>query len=180
MEEMPWYCRELDFNLAEELKQRGFSGGAFLDIGTGPGTQAVALAQMGFTVTATDISEAAIRLAQKLNAPITFVRDDIVHTTLRGPFNFIFDRGCFHVLDDHERPGYLRNVTALLADGGMLFLKCFSLREQNIVDGPYRFTPEEIRCIFEPKFQIELIVDSEFRGTLTPNPRALFAVMKKS
>lgn len=179
VEEMPWYCKELDPNLAAELKARGITHGTFLDIGTGPGTQAIALAQQGFTVTGTDLSAAAIQHAQGLKSPVTFVVDDIVHTQLRGSFNCVFDRGCFHVLDPKDRATYVSTIKSLLAPDGILFLKCFSLRETIIVDGPYRFTPDDLRAIFEPQFKIESIVDSEFRGTLTPNPRALFAVMQK-
>lgn len=179
VEDMPWYCKELDHDLAAELKQRQLASGTFLDIGTGPGTQAIALAQQGFTVTATDLSATAIHKAQALKAPVTFVQDDITRTQLHGPFNCIFDRGCFHVLDPKDRATYVRTVHALLTNSGLLFVKCFSMRETIIVDGPYRFTPEDLRATFEPQFQIESIVDTEFRGTLTPNPKALFAVMKK-
>ncbi len=179
VEEMPWFSRELDHDLAAALKQRKLTQGAFLDIGTGPGTQAITLAQMGFTVTGTDLSEAAMQRAQGLKTPVTFVTDDITHSKLRGPFNCIFDRGCFHVLDPKDRATYVRTVHTLLTAGGMLFLKCFSLRETTIIDGPFRFTPEEIRSIFESQFKIESIVETEFRGTLTPNPKALFAVMQK-
>lgn len=177
VEEMPWFSRELDHDLAVALERRQLAKGTFLDIGTGPGTQAIALAQRGFTVTGTDLSEAAIRRAQGLKTPVTFVTDDITHTQLHGPFNCIFDRGCFHVLDPKDRAAYVRTAATLLTDGGILFLKCFSLRETKVIDGPYRFTPEELRTIFEPHFQIESIEESEFRGTLSPNPKALFAVM---
>lgn len=179
VEEMPWFSQELDHDLAAELARRKITQGVFLDIGTGPGTQAIALAKLGFTVTGSDLSEAAIHRAQSLQSPVTFVTDDITHTKLRGPFNFIFDRGCFHVLDPKDRATYLRTAATLLADGGMVFLKCFSLHETKIIDGPYRFTPFDIRTIFEPQFQIESILESEFRGTLTPNPKAVFAVMRK-
>lgn len=177
VEEMPWFSRELDHDLEAELSRRKLTHGTFLDIGTGPGTQATALAQLGFTVTGTDLSDAAIHRAQGLKTPVTFVMDDITHTKLSGPFNFIFDRGCFHVLDPKDRPTYVSTASTLLADGGILFLKCFSLQETIVTTGPYRFTPEEIRAIFEPKFQIESIVETEFRGTLTPNPKALFIVL---
>lgn len=179
VEEMPWFSRELDHDLVAALKQRGITSGTFLDIGTGPGTQAVALAKLGFTVTGTDLSEAAIRGAQGLKSPVTFVTDDVVHSKLSGPFNYIFDRGCFHVIDIKDRPAYVRTVSSLLTNGGVLFLKCFSVRETNIVDGPFRLTPAELRATFESQFKIESIVETEFRGTLTPNPKALFAVMKK-
>ena len=58
------------------------------------------LARRGFAVTAADISEAAIRLArEKAEAQgltITWQQDDILATRLTGPFDLIFDRGCFH------------------------------------------------------------------------------------
>jgi 2-polyprenyl-3-methyl-5-hydroxy-6-metoxy-1,4-benzoquinol methylase len=72
--------------------------GIALDLGTGPGTQAIHLARRGFAVTATDISEAAIRLAsekaQNEGLEITWEQDDILDTRLDRQFDFIFDRGC--------------------------------------------------------------------------------------
>src|SRR4051812_5329081 len=65
VETMPWFYPELDDDLRQALDQRGLRSGSALDLGTGPGTQAMQLAQRGFTVTATDISEAAIRLARE-------------------------------------------------------------------------------------------------------------------
>jgi chemotaxis methyl-accepting protein methylase len=70
-------------------------------------TQALHLARRGFTVTATDISEAAIRLAiekaQKEGFEITWEQDDILDTQLDRQFDFIFDRGLFHVLAPERR-----------------------------------------------------------------------------
>ena len=40
---LPWYTKELDFNLKKELKKLEIKKGSFLDLGTGPGTQAIAL-----------------------------------------------------------------------------------------------------------------------------------------
>ncbi|PIR19988.1 MAG: SAM-dependent methyltransferase [Deltaproteobacteria bacterium CG11_big_fil_rev_8_21_14_0_20_47_16] len=180
VEEMPWFSQELDHDLAAQLTQRKLSSGRFLDIGTGPGTQAIALAQRGFTVTATDVSEAAIHRLQQIKTPVTFVQDDILHSTVRGPFDFIFDRGCFHVLDPKDWTNYVRTVHSLLADDGILFLKTFSHHETNVIHGPYRFTPEEIRSALAPHFKIDSIVESEFNGTLKPNPKALFTVAVKT
>ena len=102
IETMPWFYRELDDDLRQALDQLGLRNGSALDLGTGPGTQAMQLARRGFTVTATDISEAAIQLAhEKAEAQglsITWQQDDILATRLSGPFDLIFDRGCFHVL----------------------------------------------------------------------------------
>ena len=59
-ESMPWFYDKLDPDLEKALVDLGIKEGRFLDVGTGPGTQAIALAKMGFHVTGTDISETAI------------------------------------------------------------------------------------------------------------------------
>jgi methylase of polypeptide subunit release factors len=47
---MPWYNEKLDSDLEEELHRRKITNGKFLDLGTGPGTQAIWLAKKGFKV----------------------------------------------------------------------------------------------------------------------------------
>ena len=56
---MPWYNENLDFDLENELNQRNITKGKFLDLGTGPGTQAIWLAKRGFKVIGSDLSESA-------------------------------------------------------------------------------------------------------------------------
>ena len=60
VEGMPWYNANLDSNLENYIKLNNISGGKFLDLGTGPGTQAIQLEQLGFDVTGTDISETVL------------------------------------------------------------------------------------------------------------------------
>jgi hypothetical protein len=38
---MPWYNENLDYDLENELDQRKITKGKFLDLGTGPATQAI-------------------------------------------------------------------------------------------------------------------------------------------
>ncbi len=52
VETMPWFHAGLDPDLDRALKERKITRGAVLDLGTGPGTQAIALAERGFAVTA--------------------------------------------------------------------------------------------------------------------------------
>src|SRR5689334_18720360 len=86
VETMPWFNPDLDADLKQALDDLGVQGGSALDLGTGPGTQAMQLARRGFDVTATDISEAAIRLAQGKadvqGLAITWAQDDILATRL--------------------------------------------------------------------------------------------------
>ena len=94
MEKLPWYYEALDNDLEEEIRILGVRDGRFLDIGTGPGTQAIQLSKFGFSVTGTDISESAIKRARQLSNKVNFVVDNILETQLNEEaFNFIFDRG---------------------------------------------------------------------------------------
>ena len=47
IEKMPWYNEELDFDLEEKLNAMQLHNGTFLDLGTGPGTQAMQLSKKG-------------------------------------------------------------------------------------------------------------------------------------
>jgi len=182
IESLPWFNPELDDDLENALNGLGLRGGSAVDLGTGPGTQAIHLARRGFDVTATDISEAAIRLAsekaQKQGLEITWEQDDILDTRLDRQFDLIFDRGCFHVLEPERRLDYVRIVSDLLKPGGYLFLKCFS-RLQPGEEGPYRFTPEQIRKIFVGRLSVLSIKETVYQGTLDPLPRALFCAMRR-
>ena len=182
VESLPWYNRELDADLKGELEKRMIRKGRFLDIGTGPATQAAALFSMGFEVTGTDISHNAIERARKLLPEgIRLVEDDILNSKLgKGQFDYAFDRGCFHVLSPSDRPRYVAQMMRLLDDeSGILFLKTFSSREPR-QEGPYKFSPDEIRKIFGDNFVMKSYSETVYQGTLNPLPRALFMVLTKS
>jgi len=180
-EKMPWYYPELDPDLEAVLGKMKISSGRVLDIGTGPGTQAMALAELGFEVTATDISAEAIRLcsekARIRGLSIKFQADDILHSKVAPGLDVIFDRGCFHALEPSKRESYREIIASLIAPRGLFFLKCFNIKE-TMEGGPYRFSPGEIRKIFSPRFSILSIDETVYQGTLTPLPKALFVVMK--
>ncbi|PJE57921.1 MAG: class I SAM-dependent methyltransferase, partial [Candidatus Portnoybacteria bacterium CG10_big_fil_rev_8_21_14_0_10_36_7] len=116
--------------------------------------------------------------ARKLHGKVSFVVDDILHTKLHKTFDYIFDRGCFHVLEPEERNPYIQNVKKLLSDKGILFLKCFSTKEIND-KGPHRFSHEDIKKIFSRDFIIESIKDTLYQGRSSMSPKALFCVLKK-
>lgn len=182
LEKMPWFNPDLDDDLEKALDELGLQGGSALDLGSGPGTQAVELARRGFDVTATDISEAAVRKArekaEEQGVEIIWEQDDILDTRLDRQFDLIFDRGCFHVLPPARRQEYVRAVDGLLKADGFLFLKCFS-RLQPGEEGPYRFTPEQIHEIFESRLRVLSIQETFYKGTLDFLPRALFCVMQR-
>jgi ubiquinone/menaquinone biosynthesis C-methylase UbiE len=183
VETMPWYNKSLDSDLEEELERGKISKGRILDLGTGPATQAIQLTKRGLEVTGSDVSEAAIRRARELyvhkDKEINFTVDNILNSKLPDKmFNYVFDRGCFHVLPIDKRPVYIKEVKRILDDNGRLFLKCFSIKEPR-QEGPYKFSEAEIRQLFGNEFVIISVKDTVYQGTLDPLPRALFVVMSK-
>ena len=187
VESMPWYNESLDADLEEELEKRKINQGKFLDLGTGPGTQAIKLHERGLNVTATDLSETAIKKAQGIynsnnnnSKKVEFIVDNILNSNLKeNEFDYVFDRGCFHVISINDRKRYIMQVTRILKDNGILFLKCFSDKEQG-EEGPHRFSKDKLKEIFENEnFNIENIKETVYQGTLNPLPKALFAVITK-
>jgi cyclopropane fatty-acyl-phospholipid synthase-like methyltransferase len=126
------------------------------------------------------LSEAAINRARQIYAKeknVNFIVDDILHSELKGnEFDYIFDRGCFHVLLPADRQNYISKIKQILKDNGILFLKCFSDKEPR-QEGPCKFSPDGIRDLFSESFRIDSIKETVYQGTLDPFPRALFVVM---
>jgi ubiquinone/menaquinone biosynthesis C-methylase UbiE len=179
VETMPWYSKDLDSDLKNELTKRNLTKGRFLDLGTGPDTQAIELSKMGFSVTGTDLSENAIKKAQKLGSDVEFIVDDILNSKLKeNSLDYVLDRGCFHVLSPEKRHEYVRQVKNILGTSGILFLKCFSIKEPREY-GPYRFSEQNIRQLFRNDFKIESIIESVYHGRLEVFPKTLFVVMEK-
>ena len=181
---MPWYNENIDLDLEEELERRKISKGKILDLGTGPATQAIQLAKKGLQVTGSDVSIAAINRARELYAHdkdkyISFIVDDILNSKIKDKsFDYVFDRGCFHVLPIEKRLAYIREINRILDNSRILFLKCFSIKEPR-QEGPYKFSEDEIRQSFGNDFVIISVKDTVYQGTLDPLPRALFVVMNK-
>lgn len=180
VETMPWFNPSLDADLERALNELKLPGKTALDIGTGPGTQAIALAERGFQVTAVDLSATAIENAKTKakGLDINWQQDDILNTKLEQQFDLVFDRGCFHVLSPEQRQNYVLVVNKLISSQGYLFLKCFSYKEVKEA-GPYRFTPQEIEEIFHTQFKICDIQETLYQGTLETFPHALFCIMQK-
>jgi SAM-dependent methyltransferase len=179
---MPWYNENLDYDLEEGLNRRKISSGKFLDLGTGPATQSVLLAKRGFKVIGSDLSESAVNRARNVYADeknVNFIVDDILNSKLReNDFDYVFDRGCFHVLLPADRQTYISKIKQILKDNGIVFLKCFSDKEPR-QEGPYKFSQDGIRDLFSKYFMIDSIKETVYQGTLDPFPKALFAVMIK-
>lgn len=182
VEELPWYYPKLDNDIKTAIKNFKLKEGLFLDLGTGPATQAIELAKLGFDLVGTDISDTAIKRARlsakSKNVKIKFIVDDILRTKLKPKqFDFILDRGVFHTMNPQDRKKFADVIKRILKQNGIYFMKCFSTKTPGTW-GPFRFTKEQIKEYFGGNFNIVSIKESIFGGTINNAPKTLFCIMK--
>jgi 2-polyprenyl-3-methyl-5-hydroxy-6-metoxy-1,4-benzoquinol methylase len=117
----------LDSDFSDALTVHGPCAGKLLDVGAGLGSQAVQYAQLGFDVTAIDVSKTALghaeNLAKSKGAKIKFLIDNILMTKLDDSFDIICDRGCLTILRDKVLGLYAKNLYKLIRPSGHALVK---------------------------------------------------------
>lgn len=174
---VPFFVAKPDENLASYVDRGLLTPGRALDLGCGPGRNALYLSSLGFQVDAVDLSPAAVAWAQEraheAGADIRFHRGDAFElpaAELGGPYDLIHDSGCFHHLPPHRRVSYLSLVDRALAPGGHLALTSFAAGKGGSgselpdadfyrasgLQGGLAYTPESLRWIFADLTEVEL------------------------
>lgn len=172
---VPFFVAKPDENLVSYIERGLITPGRALDLGCGPGRNALYLDSIGFTVDAVDLSPAAIAWARdrasEQDADVRFRCVDAFSAAgseLEGPYDLIYDSGCFHHLPPHRRVSYLALAERLLAPGGFLGLACFAagamgseLPDEEFyrlgrLEGGLAYTPRSLRSIFADLSEIEL------------------------
>jgi methyl halide transferase len=114
----------------------------------------------GFDVLGIDLSTLAIEKARAKGAAAAHgcrfeVLDFLAAEPAGGPFDFVFDRGCFHVFDDDGvRAQFAARVAALLAPGGQWLSLIGSTEGPPRDEGPPRRTARELMVAMEPVVEI--------------------------
>lgn len=180
----PWDTGDPDNHLVEFVRSGGQTRGAVLEVGCGTGTNALWLAGQGFTVLGTDVSSVAIETAQakaaNMDLHCRFERLDFLSDTVPGgPFDLVFDRGCWHLFDRHEeRTQFAARVAALLAPAGR-WLSLIGSTEGGERDwGPPRRTARDVVGAIEPTLEILDLRAVEFRARL-PAPAAAWLCVSR-
>jgi ubiquinone/menaquinone biosynthesis C-methylase UbiE len=133
--------------------------GHALDLGCGTGTNAIALAQRSFTVTAIDISRRAIALAKRktrsaqLTDRVRYERGDVTlmrRWVLGGSIDFAYDIGCFHNLKPQARRRYVAALTGVLKPGAIYMLYAFEPQ----ADGRGAAL-DEIAALFDAAYRLD-------------------------
>jgi SAM-dependent methyltransferase len=167
---VPFFVSQPDESLVSWLDRGLLKPGRALDLGCGPGRNALHLAANGFTVDAVDLSPVAIAWAKERagDAGIRFLCGNAFDLDLGGPYDLVYDSGCFHHLPPHRRVTYLAFLERCLVKGGHLVLNCFGdggqgsetpdaeLYRVGSMEGGVAFTAAELRWIFADLTEVEL------------------------
>jgi SAM-dependent methyltransferase len=179
---LPWNAGGPDHDLIRLVSSGAIPVGQALDIGTGPGHDAVFLIQQGFNVIGMDISPSAVVLARE-NASRAglfgfFQQGDIRQIPVEDGFiDFAYDRGCFHVLEAEDRPKAVGEVARVLRKGGLYFLRVSSDQEPP-GPGPHRFSRHELEDLFAEKFKVLKFWEGVFDGPKKPKSYSLLMEKK--
>jgi SAM-dependent methyltransferase len=170
---VPFFVAKPDESLVSYLERGLLVPGRVLDLGCGPGRNAVHLASLGFAVDAVDLSPTAVawgqERAREAGVNIRFHCGDAFGADLpTGPYDLVYDSGCFHHLPPHRRVSYLQLLDRVLAPGGHFALTCFAaggmgselpdeeFYRQAGLGGGLAYTPESLRWIFSDLDEVEL------------------------
>lgn len=153
-------------------------GSKVLDVGCGPGDNAIFLASRGYHVTAVDLSadivvEAARRAeaAGPFSGSVTFSQGDVfAHGFAPGTFTTLLDSAVFHCIgDDDAQTRYIASISTAIASGGRLLMLAFSDKNQDPWQGPRRISREHARAMWEGSgfWTVGEFVDTEFKDHMS-------------
>ena len=157
----PWDTGVTPPEIVAMIEGGKVSIGRALDLGCGTGTNAIYLAQHGFTVTAIDVSRRAIALAKRkvrtaqLADRVQFERGDV--TLLRrwlpgSSIHFACDIGCFHNLKLEARRRYVSALTSVLKPGAIYMLYAFEPQPDRT-----GVALDEIAALFDPAYRLDAL-----------------------
>ena len=163
----PWDTRRPSAELAAVLESGLIQPCRALELGCGTGTNAIYLAQRGFSVTAIDLATAAIerakRRAREQAVCVDFLVDDLcdLQSPLE-PCDFVFDRGCYHCARRENLPGFLTTLKRVTKPGAKYLLLAGNAHEQTAAPGPPRVYEHEIRAELDALFSVDWIRQFRF------------------
>jgi SAM-dependent methyltransferase len=168
--ECPFFVNAPDENLVSYFEDGRMRSGRVLELGCGPGRNAIYLASQGCEVDAVDISVQAIQWAEERardsGFEVNFLCQSIFDLQIESPaYDIVYDSGCFYHILPHRRLSYVELIRHALKPTGIFGLTCFTpeggsnlsdwdVYRQHKLGGGLGYSEERLRRIFEDQFQI--------------------------
>lgn len=187
---VPFFVNSPDENLVNYFESELFQNGRVLELGCGPGRNAIYFAKKGCSVDAVDLSIESLKWAKERaienNVSINFVHANIFELDIEeGSYDIVYDSGCFHHIAPHRRICYIDLIKKALKPNGYFAMTCFvqggELGGSEISDwevyrllsleGGLGYTEEKLRAIFKDFKGMEIRKMKEFK-----EPNNIFGV----
>ncbi|MGX8177276.1 class I SAM-dependent methyltransferase [Exiguobacterium undae] len=181
---IPFFVDKPDENLVAYVEQRQLPLTRVLELGSGPGRNALYLAERGSQVDAIDLAQSSIdwanERANERQLDVRFRQGNLFELSIEdGAYDFVYDSGCFHHIAPHRRHDYIRVVTDALRPGGCFALTCFveggqyggsdmtdwDVYRQRSLQGGLGFTEDKLRSIFDTFDVLEIRLMQEAAPT---------------
>jgi len=157
------------------------AGARVLDIGCGSGRNSRWFAEQGATVEGVDLAAPLLdSVRATMPASVTLTALDVLRDPLpAGPFDVVYDSGCFHHIAPHRRITYLERVVPTVRDSGRFGIVTFAAERMEAPDdlqivmsgdtfGGMAFALEDLKTIFTPLTPLDV-------RPVHPNREATFA-----
>jgi SAM-dependent methyltransferase len=152
----PWDTGQPSTELQRLIAEENIRPCRAIEMGCGSGTNAVWLAKQGFEVTAVDLSPLAISRARERaaaeGAQVQFLCTDVLNLPELGSYDFVFDRGCYHVVRRIDVQSYQRTLRQVTHPGTVGLVLAGNAKEPHEPGPPVveeREIREELGAVFE-------------------------------
>lgn len=172
---VPIFSNVPDENLVSYFENNLIKPGKVLELGCGPGRNAIYLAEKGCTVDAVDLSQVSLdwakeRVTEK-NVNVNLINQNIFDLEVEeGIYDIVYDSGCFHHIAPHRRMNYIELLNKALKPNGYFGITCFvpggefggaeisdwEVYRLRSLKGGLGFTEERLRTIFNDFKEIEI------------------------
>lgn len=156
LDRVPWDIGEAQ-PVVRKLEASGQITSEVLDIGCGPGENALFLAERGYQVCGLDGAPAAIEVAREraaargLDRAVEFtVTEATALTSYRDRFATVVDSALYHCLNEDQRHAYVAALHRACRPEARLHLLCFSDQLPDGFPGPYRITENNLHSTLPP------------------------------
>ncbi len=146
----PWETGQPSSELRRVVTETPIAPCRAVELGCGTGANTLWLGQQGFDATGLDLSPLAVerarRRAREAGVRVSFLEADVLCPPgeLTGPFDFFFDRGCYHAVRREDVQGYLQTLRRLTPPGSLGLVLAGNAREPHD-PGPPVVTEQEVR-----------------------------------